>query len=193
MDGKTIPLQPIPGNNLPKATIEDTILRSGVTRRFARKPVPLPALSTILHVSTGGLPGDYLPGPEDSFAEPYMIINAVDSCQEGVYDFHTPSSSLVLLKEGSFRRDAGYCCLEQELAADASVVVFFMTDLERVLARSGNRGYRIAHLEAGTVGGKLYLSSHALGLGATGLTFYDDDATTFFSPRARERAGSWSL
>jgi nitroreductase len=53
-----------------------------------------------------------------------------------------------------------------------------------VLARFGNRGYRVAQQEAAIVGGKLYLAAYALGLGATGLTFFDDDVTAFFSPHA---------
>jgi hypothetical protein len=56
--------------------------------------------------------------------------------------------------------------------------------LERVLAALGNRGYRDAHLEAGLIGGRTYLAAYALGRGATGLTFYDDDTTRFFSPHA---------
>jgi nitroreductase len=70
------------------------------------------------------------------------------------------------------------------LAADASAVVFFLSDLNRVLERFGNRGYRGAQLEAGIAGGKLYLSAYSLGIGATGLTFYDDDVVKFFSPHA---------
>ena len=53
-----------------------------------------------------------------------------------------------------------------------------------VLARFGNRGYRAAQLEAAIRGGRLYLGAYALGLGATGLTFFDDDVTAFFSPHA---------
>ena len=34
------------------------------------------------------------------------------------------------------------------------------------------------------MGGKLYLAAYALGLGASGLTFFDDDVTEFFSPQA---------
>jgi len=34
------------------------------------------------------------------------------------------------------------------------------------------------------MGGKLYLAAYAQGLGATGLTFFDDDVTAFFSPHA---------
>ena len=39
-------------------------------------------------------------------------------------------------------------------------------------------------MEAGIVGGKMYLASYSLKRGATGLTFYDDDVTEFFSPHA---------
>ncbi|MGZ4819236.1 MAG: nitroreductase family protein, partial [Terriglobales bacterium] len=70
------------------------------------------------------------------------------------------------------------------LPAEAAANVFFLADLRQVLARYGTRGYRAAHLEAGLLGGKLYLAAYALGLGASGLTFYDDDVVNFFSPRA---------
>jgi hypothetical protein len=39
-------------------------------------------------------------------------------------------------------------------------------------------------MEAGIVGGRVYIAAYALGRGATGLTFYDDDVTKFFSPHA---------
>ena len=40
-------------------------------------------------------------------------------------------------------------------------------------------------LEAGILGGRLYLSAYAQRLGATGLTFYDDSVVSFFSPHAK--------
>jgi Fe-S cluster assembly ATPase SufC len=52
------------------------------------------------------------------------------------------------------------------------------------LERFGIRGYRATRLVAGFIGGKLYLSAYAQLLGATGLTFYDDEVTAFFSPNA---------
>ena len=66
----------------------------------------------------------------------------------------------------------------------AALTCFFSTDLNRVLERWGNRGYRAAQLEASIMGGKLYLAAYAQGLGASGLTFFDDDVTEFFSPHA---------
>ncbi|MGH9863397.1 MAG: nitroreductase family protein, partial [Candidatus Acidiferrales bacterium] len=78
--------------------------------------------------------------------------------------------------------------LEQELPAEASVAVFFLADLPAILERYGNRGYRAVQLEAGILGGKLYLAAYSLGLAATGLTFYDDDVVEFFSPHARGKS-----
>jgi hypothetical protein len=53
-----------------------------------------------------------------------------------------------------------------------------------VLARWGSRGYRAVNLTAGLLGGRLYLGAYGLGLGATGLTFYDDEVVQFFEPHA---------
>ena len=52
------------------------------------------------------------------------------------------------------------------------------------MARYGNRGYRVAQMEGAIAGGRTYLATYALGLAATGLTFFDDDVTAFFSPHA---------
>ena len=92
------------------------------------------------------------------------------------------------LKEGVFRAEAHYLGLEQDLPSEASVAVFFLADLRQILRRFGNRGYRAVQLEAGILGGKMYLAACALGLGATGLTFYDDDVTEFFSPHAEGKS-----
>jgi SagB-type dehydrogenase family enzyme len=87
-----------------------------------------------------------------------------------------------------FRREAGNLGLGQEIPADCSVNVYFLADLNRALERFGNRGYRAAQLEASIMGGKLYLAAYAQRLGASGLTFFDDDVTEFFSPHAASKS-----
>ena len=82
------------------------------------------------------------------------------------------------------RRAVGRECL----AADAGVAVFFLCDLGPVLQRFGNRGYRAAQLDASIAAGRLYLAAYAQRMGATGLTFYDDDVTTFFSPHGQGKS-----
>ena len=91
------------------------------------------------------------------------------------------------MREGNLREEAGHLCFEQALGADASVVAFIMADLGRILQRFGNRGYRAAQLEAGIVGGKLYLAAYSLGLGASGITFYDDEVVDFFLPHSADK------
>jgi len=51
-----------------------------------------------------------------------------------------------------------------------------------VLGRWGNRGYRVANLEAGIAGGRAYLAAYAQGFGASGLTFYDRLVVEAFAP-----------
>jgi nitroreductase len=68
------------------------------------------------------------------------------------------------------------------------VNVYVLADLDRVGRRYGNRGYRVAQLEAAIMGGRLYLAAYALGLAASGLTFFDDEVTAFFAPHARGKS-----
>jgi hypothetical protein len=108
--------------------------------------------------------------------------------ESGAYYYNRVERAFELLKLGDFRGEAGYLCLEQPLGMDCSALVVYMTDLERVLEAFGNRGYRDAHFEAGVHGGRAYLAAYALGRGATGLTFYDDDTTKFFEPHAKGKS-----
>lgn len=63
-----------------------------------------------------------------------------------------------------------------------------MADLPRILDALGARGYRAAQLEAGIVAGRTYLGAYAYRFGATGLRFYDDGVTGFFSPHAEGKS-----
>jgi len=44
----------------------------------------------------------------------------------------------------------------------------------------GDRGWRVAHMGAAIAAGRLEVAAQALGLGATGLTFFDDEVTELF-------------
>ncbi len=166
------------------APLGQTIRERGSTRRFARAPIGLEALAAILYCATRGAAADFLPRPGDSLLDLYLIANAVENLPAGAYYYAPQEPALHRLKTGQFREEAGHLGFEQALPADASAVVFLLSDLERILEQYGNRGYRAAQLEAGIIGGKLYLGAHSLGLGASGLTFYDDEVTGFFSPHA---------
>lgn len=182
--GRVVDLEPVPDAQLPGDSIEQVILRRGSTRRFARLPIRFQQLSTLLDRSTQGIPADFLELFGARLNDLYLIVNAVEGLPSGAYFLRRDPPQLELLKEGEFRGPAGYLGLEQELPADASVAIFFLADLEAIFERFGSRGYRAAQIEAGILGGKIYLAAYAQRLGATGLTFYDDEVTDLFSPHA---------
>ncbi|MDE1770612.1 MAG: SagB/ThcOx family dehydrogenase [Thaumarchaeota archaeon] len=166
--------------------LENVILKRGSTRKFSLESITFAQLSTILNKSASGINSDYT-NKETILSDLYVIVNAVDGLESGSYYYAKEKNSLQLLRKGNFRHVSGNLGLNQDLPYDASVAIFFMVDLSRVLEKFGNRGYRVAQLDAAIIGGKAYLASYALGLGATGLTFYDDAVTDFFSPYAAKK------
>jgi len=178
------PLQVLIDQKLPQDSIDEVVVRRGSTRQFARTSISFAQLSTMLDRATRGISADFLDGAGDSLNEIYLIVHAVDDLPPGAYFYRRAEHVLELLKPGDFRREAGALGLGQEIPADCSVNVYFLTDLTLTLQRFGNRGYRAAQLEAAIIAGKLYLAAYAQRLGASGLTFFDDDVTELFSPHA---------
>jgi len=185
---KLIDLNPAKDATLSTDTLEQVIQRRGSSRKFAREPISLGQLTTLLERSTQGIPADFLSPFGTQLNDMYLIVHSVSGLAAGAYFYHREKKQLELLKTGDFRERAGYLGLEQQLPADASVDIFFLADLNKIIAAFGNRGYRAVQLEAGILGGKLYLAAYAQKLGATGLTFYDDDVVNFFAPHAKGKS-----
>ncbi len=170
------------------------ILKRGSARKFTHRPITLKELAVLLYLGTSTeLHADFIPSPKDesetsilSLNEWYLIINAVEGLEQGAYYYHPTSKTLYLLKKGRFRELCGHLCLGQALGSDASVAFFLLTPLKDVLKILGNRGYRAVQLEAGIRVEKAWLGAYAMGFGATGLTFYDDEIIDFFLPRSKD-------
>jgi len=167
--------------------IETVIIKRGSTRKFSRESISFQQLSTIIHYSTRGVCIDFLQKYGDSIIDLYLIVNSVENLESGTYYFNKKRNYLELLKEGIFRNEAMHLGLDQDLPGDGSVCVFFMVNLEKILAKLENRGYRAAQLEASIMGGRFYLAAYSQNVGATGLTFYDDEVTEFFSPHSKNK------
>jgi Nitroreductase family len=155
---------------------DEVFRRRGSIRDFSPEPISREELAAILAGAMSPIPLDVPP-----WNELRLIANAVDGLEPGVYRF-APPDGFRLLRAGNLRRQAGYLVLEQFLGALAAAVMFAMADLDAVLERHGNRGYRAAQLEAGIRVGRIYLGAFERGLGATASTFYDDDVTAFLAP-----------
>jgi nitroreductase len=187
-EGELVPLSPIPDDDEPQAEVESVILRRGSSRKFARQSISFAQLSTILLRTTKSTSVDYHLPEGESLNQIYLIVNDVEDLTPGSYVFHQGKAALERLKSGDFREQARHLALDQALGGDASVSVYFLSPLRTALNALGNRGYRAAQLEASITAGRMYLAAYALGLGATGLTFYDDAVTAFFSPHAEDKS-----
>ena len=181
---RLVPLRPAQDDAVPPEPVEAVIRRRGSTRRFTRRSISFTELSTILDRTNRAVAADFLAPSDTSLCDLYLIVNAVDGLPAGTYAYRPTHGGLEPLREGTFRKEAAALALGQDLAGDASVNLYYLADLAHVVERFDERGYRAAGLEGGIRGGKVYLAAYALGLGATGLTFLDDDVTAFFSPHA---------
>jgi SagB-type dehydrogenase family enzyme len=179
-------LEPLSTDRIPFRSIEEVIIKRGSSRRFTRDAFSFQEFSTILSLASQSLPTDWLDGRNDPLNRMYLSVHAVDELEMGAYVFHSQQMTLHGLKKGNFRGDSATICLGQELGGDASAAVYFLTDMESVLAHYGNRGYRAVQMEAGITGGLLYLGAYALKKGASGLTFFDDMMVDFFHPHGAD-------
>jgi nitroreductase len=155
---------------------DEVFRRRGSMRDFSPESISREDLAAILAGAMGAIPLDVPPSNEFR-----LIANAVAGLEPGAHRFRPPDR-FELLRPGNFRRQAGYLVLEQPLGARAAAVMFAMANLDAVLERHGNRGYRAAQLEAGIRVGRIYLGAFARGLGATASTFYDEEVTALRAP-----------
>src|SRR6266852_748551 len=83
-----VPLYPYSDAEMPRDPIEQVILRRGSARKFARVPIGLPQLSTMLDRATRGVPADFLDPPGAQLNHLYLIVHAVEGVPPGAYVFH---------------------------------------------------------------------------------------------------------
>ncbi|MFP3853230.1 MAG: SagB family peptide dehydrogenase [Anaerolineales bacterium] len=177
---KTVGLDTSEPEAVPTDPIEDVIQRRGSSRRFRRESVSSAELEAIL--------GTLEPPVESEVGEGilnklFIIVNGVQGLNPGKYLFH--NGDLVQFDRGEYRVQSRQLALGQDLGGDAALNLYWLADLEGVVGSLGDRGYRLAQLQAAEAAGRGYLAAYGLGLGATGLTFFDDQVIEFFEPASR--------
>jgi nitroreductase len=157
----------------PPASLDEAILRRGSARDFTADPISGDEFAAALGWAGAPVPGDLPP-----LCSTFAVAHAVDGLDPGVYRFEPPDRFERVSSRVS-RRETAYVCLEQSLAGNAAATLFFTVDLDGVRSALGGRGYRAAQLDAGIRAGRASLGAYARGLGATGLTFYDDEVRRY--------------
>jgi nitroreductase len=139
-------------------------------RRYGKEPLPRVQVAELLGWSEAPIPSD-----APRVVRQLVTVAAVEGLRPGIYD-----AQLNLLHErdeDELRVAAGFVAMEQDHPRLAAVNVFQMADLDQVVARLGERGYRWAHLEAGIRAGRLQIGAFMRGWGAAASTFYDDEVS----------------
>ncbi|MDE2837645.1 MAG: SagB/ThcOx family dehydrogenase [Chloroflexota bacterium] len=167
-------LIPLGNGDALSTSLEDVVLQRGSSRRFAREPIAFPALAAMLDAAGRPTGPDGVDAGEP-FNELYVFANAVEGLAEGVYRYLPARRALEQVRASETRALTAHLALDQPLGGDAAADLYFVADMPAVVDRWGARGYRTAHLDASIRAGRVYLAAYALGLGATGLTFYDDE------------------
>ena len=164
--------------------IEETIVKRGSSRRFDGSAVSQVTLATILAAALAHIPLDARGLDQEAIVEAFLIINAVDELDPGVYAYDRSTNRLHQLGTGETREVMSHLALDQSLGGNAAFNIYFLADLNTLLPDLGNRAYRAAHLDASIAAGRAYLAAYSLGLGATGLTFYDDEVIAYLGKEA---------
>lgn len=169
-------VSPLSAEALATDPIEEVIRRRGSSRLFARESIPASEMAAILDRAMAGVPGDWVGGA--SAVRSVVMAAALERLPTGIHDYR-PGGRFRLRREGQFRGEAGYLCLEQRLGADAASVTILFADPDLALGSLGGRGYAATQLEAAIIVGRIYLGAYAQCLGTSGITFYDDDIRRF--------------
>lgn len=162
-------------------SIEAVILRRGSTRIMRRDTTPAALLRWGMAYGGRPVPADFV-RPGTTLLEHNLAVHGIEGIDPGAYLWH--DGDLELVRPGQFREITQQLCLDQPLGGDSAYTAFHCARLDTVLGALGDRGYRVAQLEAGVASGRLSLAAFALRCGATGLTFFDEPVRRFFATRA---------
>jgi SagB-type dehydrogenase family enzyme len=183
-DSDWVALDPVDAETASARPVGNTIERRGSCREYSRDPISARKFATVLDRATRGVPADAFGGDLRGLVDCYCLVHAVDGIDSGVYEYHPGTDELEWVREID-RDRAGELALGQDVVGDAAVNVYLVADVDAVVSEFGNRGYRLAQLEAGILLGRLYLATYAhRSLGGRGFTFFDTEVAEYLSPHA---------
>jgi SagB-type dehydrogenase family enzyme len=164
-------------------SVRHVLLSRRSVRQFTQQAISRDQFIQMNRVAFRG--GTVLPlfpdGPHPALVRPFWIVNGVVGLDQGIWYYDPARDRWLVLRRGEYRKDAAYLSTEQAWVGDAAAICFLVANLHTLLHGTGPDAYRLAHLEAGLLGQRLYMAATALSLGCCGINaFYDDDIRTFF-------------
>jgi SagB-type dehydrogenase family enzyme len=162
----------------------DALARRRSTREYAWSPLELADLAALLWAAAG------VTARQEGFAfrtapsagglypiEHYVIVNAVEGIEPGLYHYDVLGRALERLLGGDLRLQIARAALDQRLASEAQAVFVWTAVLERSRWKYGQRFARYIFLDAGHIAENVALAATGLGLGSCQIAaFYDEEA-----------------
>jgi len=181
--GKMIPLERV----IPSRRSLRSILASRRSSRAFRGSIQLNELSTLLEEALGctqiiqdstQLTHALRAWPSAGGLYPldvYVAVQAVEQLPGGVYHYNPIRQCLEEMPCHDAAGFVGRAFFQQPIAIAASAALIFVANFERTTAKYGERGYRLALLDAGHAAQNVLLVAEQLGLGATALGGFSDE------------------
>jgi SagB-type dehydrogenase family enzyme len=170
-------------NELPTATLWETLKKRRSVRRYAEAPLTKTELSQLLWAAQGVTAHAHrclfrtAPSAGALYpVETYLVVNSVTGMERGIYHYDVREHRLELIREGKVRDEAARAALDQEMLAAASVVFIWTAVFARSTWKYGDRAYRYVYLDAGHIAQNVALAAVALGLATCQIAaLYDDE------------------
>jgi SagB-type dehydrogenase family enzyme len=108
--------------------------------------------------------------------ELYAVIGQVSAVTPGVYRYLPASHEMALVAPGFQPEKLGEATRGQDWIATAAAIMCIAAVFPRTTAKYGARGRGYVHMEAGHAAQNLMLQAVALGLGATTVGAFDNEA-----------------
>jgi SagB-type dehydrogenase family enzyme len=153
------------------------------TRTFSTKPLSKNDLAFLLWASTGiqrtehGYEFRTSPSAGALYPiETYIVVNNVEDLEKGLYHYNIKNHFLEDLKLGNFGAYLAHAALDQEMCADASVILIWTAVFRRSKWKYSQRAYRYIYLDAGHIAQNLALAAESIKCGFCEVgAFFDDE------------------
>ena len=163
-----------------RQTLERTVMRRRSIREFAPGAMSVAELGQLLWAAQGvSDPSGLRTAPSAGALYPlelYAIVGGSGDLEAGIYHYLPRRHGLELVAQGDFRAEFAAAALMQDWTARASLVLIVAAAFARTTVKYGERGRRYVAIEAGHAVQNVYLQAVALGLGATEVGAFGDDA-----------------
>lgn len=166
-------------------SLEATISKRRSVREYSEQPLDLGEVSQLVWAAQGMTGKDgKKSAPSAGGVYPlqlYLMAGSVRDLDTGLYRYEVPNHALTRLSESDSRRELRETAFEEQpWLAHAAVVLVIVADLARATEEfheqppEGERGYRYACMEVGSVAQNVYLQATALDLGVVFVGGFDE-------------------